>query len=245
MQNVSYPALKRDLTIAGQVVSLTAPPIGGEVIVDNLDATFVGAWTASTATAGYSGSDYKALPTLLSIPAGSLSASVSVQAFPDSVLEGSETVIATITANAAYTIASPANVSVTIFDPPFERWKTTIFTAPELSNPLLSGNTADFDHDGRSNFLEYALGNNPRLADGVSLPALGWQSSTQLRFYYNKGGSGLTFEVQQTPSLTAPAWTHAGIGSELYDAVSGLFYQATSVAPSDAATFLRLYILQP
>jgi lysophospholipase L1-like esterase len=400
VQDVSYPALKRDLAIAGQIISLDQPAIGSEVIVDNLDATYVGAWTASTATSGFFGSnyahdgfalpgtksatftptipvagtyevfarwtsfsnratnarydvvhaagtttappmnqqlnsnvwmslgsypfsagttgsvvlrndaangyvvadavrfvtvgssnisvlattpttteaantvgvitvwreiaganaldvrltfsgtaipdtDYKSLPTLVTIPAGSRSASVPVQAFPDGLLEGAETVIATLAPNAAYTIGTSASATITIYDPPFECWKTTNFTATELADPLISDDNADLDHDGRSNFLEYALGTDPRLADEMSLPALGWQSGTQLRFYYSKGGSGLTYQVEQTPLLTSQEWTHEGIGEELYDAASGLFYQSLPVAPSDSAKFLRLRVIQP
>lgn len=402
VQNVSYPALKRDLNIAGQVVSLTPPPTGGEVIVDNVNATFSGAWTISTATAGYygtnyhhdantgltalktatftptipaagtyevfarwpaftnratnvrydivhsagtttaplqnqqlnsnlwmslgsysftagtsgsvtvrndaangfvmadavrflsatsvpivsivantattsengsapgvlsvlrdgagistldvslsytgsatSGTDYKALPTVVTIPAGSVSASISVVAFPDSVLEGSETVTATLAANAAYAIATPSSATVTIFDPPFDLWKSTNFTPTELANPQLSGDAADFDNDGRSNFLEYALGNNPRASEPQTLPSPAWQSSTELRLYYSKGGSGLTFEVQQTPLLAAPSWSHTAISPELYHAASGLFYQSLLVPPGETARFLRLRITQP
>ena len=403
VQNVSYPALKRDLDIAGQIVSLTAPPVGGEVIVDNVNATFSGAWTISSATAGYYGTDYhhdantglttlktatftptlptagtyevfarwpaftnratnvrydithtggtttaplmnqqlnsnvwmslgtysfaagtsgavtvrndaangfviadavrflsassslpvvsifattsatsengsapgvltvlrdapslsaldvsltytgsatsgtdcKALPTLITIPAGSVSASVTVLAFPDSMLEGSETLTATIATSAAYNVSAPTSASVTIFDPPFERWKTANFTLTELADPFLSGDNADFDRDGRSNFLEYALGRNPRASEPQNLPAIGWQSATELRFFYSKGGSGLTFEVQQTPLLAPPSWSRTGISAELYNAASGLFYQSIPVAPGDSAKFLRLRITQP
>ncbi len=402
VQAVSYTALKRDLDIAGQIVTLTPPPSGSEVIVDNVNATFSGAWTASSATAGYygtnyhhdantglttlktatftptlttagtyevfarwpaftnratnvrydivhsagtttaplqnqqlnsnlwmslgsysfaagtsgsvtvrndaangfviadavrflsasslplvsifastavtsenasapgvltvfreaaglsaldvsltytgsavSGTDYKAPPAVITIPAGSSSASVAVIAFPDAALEGSETVTATIVASAAYTVSTPASASVTIFDPAFELWKTMNFTPAELADPLLSGDDADFDRDGRSNFLEYAFGKNPRAAEAQTLPALDWQSIGELRLYYGKGGGGLAFEVQQTPLLAAPAWSHTGIGAELYHAASGLFYQAIPVAPGDSAKFLRLRITRP
>ena len=61
VQQVSYLALKRDLTLAGQILSLSAPPASGETIVDNSDATGVtptGEWTASSAPPGYYGGNY-------------------------------------------------------------------------------------------------------------------------------------------------------------------------------------------
>ncbi len=405
VQQVSYAALKRDLLVAGQVLTLDAPPASGEVIVDNSDATgvtFTGAWLASSATAGYygtnyhhdnftlpgtksvrftptlpqagtyevfarwtahtnrasnvrydivhatgtttaplmnqrtsngtwvslgtyqftagtagsvlvrndaadgyviadavkflrpgalpavsiyapvpvteeggaapgvftvlresagasaldvrltlggsaaAGGDYKALSTTLTIPAGSLSASVSVQAFPDSTIEGSETATAALATDAAYTIGAAASASITIHDPPFDLWKTSHFTLAELANPLISGDAADMDHDGRSTFLEYALGSDPRSAEAASLPALGWQSGGMaLRLYYGKGGSGLSFVVQHTSALAPGGWTHDGVTAEYYDAGTGLFYQAAPVAPGEPAKFLRLEIVKP
>ena len=190
------------------------------------------------------GSDYKALPAIVTIPAGSLSASVSVNAFPDAAIEGSETVTATLAASAAYAVASPASASVTIYDPPFERWKAARFTPAELNDPLIGGDAADSDHDGRSNFLEYALFGNPRQPDASALPALTWQNS-QLRLYYAAAGSDLHFEVQQSPSLTSAAWTHDGVSAELYDAASGLLYQFAPLTPGEPAKFLRLQIIKP
>jgi hypothetical protein len=61
VQQVDYAALRRDLILAGQVLSLATPPATGEIIVDNADATGVtisSGWTASSASPGYYGSDY-------------------------------------------------------------------------------------------------------------------------------------------------------------------------------------------
>ena len=133
---------------------------------------------------------------------------------------------------------------MTIYDPPFERWKTARFTPAELSNPLTGGDAADSDHDGLSNFLEYAFAGNPRLADAPALPALS-RLNAELRLYYAAGESDLSFEVQQSPSLTPAAWTHNGVSAELYDAASGLLYQSAPIAPGEPAKFLRLQIIRP
>ena len=405
VQQVDYAALKRDLLVGGQIVSLSAPPVSGEIIVDNSDAagvTFTGAWIASSATTGYygtnyhhdnftlpgtksvrftptlpqagtyevftrwtahtnrasnvrydivhatgtataplmnqrtsngvwvslgtyqfaagtagsvlvlndaangyviadavkfimpgalpavsiyaavpateeggatpgvftvmrdgpgasaldvhltiggtatAGSDYKALTTVVTIPAGSVAASIPVQAFADSPIEGSESATAALAPNAAYGIGTAASASVAIHEQPFERWKTTHFTLAELGNPLIGGDTADIDGDERSNFLEYALSSDPRAPEAPGLPALGWQSGgAALRLYYWKGGTELSFEVHHTSSLAPAGWTHAGISAELYDAASGLFYQSAPVAPGEPAKFLRLQVVKP
>ena len=61
-----------------------------------------------------SGSDYNSLSGSVSIPSGSSSAAITVTPIDDSAVESDETVIATITANAAYTVGSPSSATVTI-----------------------------------------------------------------------------------------------------------------------------------
>ena len=196
-----------------------------------------------TATAG---GDYRALPAVVTIPAGSVAASLSVQAFADSAIEGSETATAALVADAAYGIGTASGASVTIHDPPFDQWKAAHFTAAELGQPLVSGDAADADLDGRANLLEYALGSDPRAAGVPGLPAMGWQSGgTALRLYYGKGGTDLAFEVQHTSSISPAGWTHDGVSAELYDAGSGLYYQAAPVGAGEAAKFLRLQVVRP
>lgn len=187
--------------------------------------------------------DYKALPTAVTIPAGSLAASLVVEAFPDTIVEGSETVTATLVPNAAYSVGSPSSGTVSILDPPMDRWKAAHFTPAEANNPGVSGGTVDADQDGRCNLLEYALGGDPRSMDLPAQPRMQW-SGAQLRLYYDKIDPTLTYEVQQSPSL-AGGWTHAGVSAEQYDPNSGLFFQAASVATGEAVKFLRLRVVAP
>lgn len=59
-------------------------------------------------------------------------------------------------------------------DTGYAAWRATHFGPDELSDPLVAGDSADPDGDGRGNLLEYALGTLPRdAADGaVNAPAL-------------------------------------------------------------------------
>jgi hypothetical protein len=63
-----------------------------------------------------SGSDYTALGTSVTIPAGAASVNKSVTSIDNTVVESIETVIVAIASNAAYTIGSPASATVTIAD---------------------------------------------------------------------------------------------------------------------------------
>lgn len=192
--------------------------------------------------------DYKALPTTVTIPDGKLSESILVQAYPDAIVEGSETVTASIAADPAYAIGSPANASVTIYDPPYDYWKASHFTQQELDDPQISGDDADIDGDGRSNLQEYAMGGDPHQVDLPDSTGVEWVNAAggpQLRLYYSKIGSDLTFEVLQAFSLDSDTWTHDNVGPELYDAINGLFYQAVPINTDDSAKFLRLRMTKP
>jgi hypothetical protein len=62
------------------------------------------------------GTDYVSLPGSLSIPAGSTSAVLAVTPIDDTLAEGDETVIVTLSASSGYTIGSPSSAIVTIVD---------------------------------------------------------------------------------------------------------------------------------
>src|SRR6185503_8069692 len=79
--------------------------------------------TASSLTVFYSvsgtataGSDFQTIPLSILIPAGQSSAGITVTTMDDALVEGDETVIVTLSPNAAYTVGSPSSATVTIKD---------------------------------------------------------------------------------------------------------------------------------
>jgi hypothetical protein len=95
--------------------------------------------TASSLTVYFSisgtatpGTDYTSLSSPVTIPAGQSSVNVTVQPGTDITAESTETVILTLTANAAYTIGSPNNATVNILDAPVV-WITGTANAAEPS----------------------------------------------------------------------------------------------------------------
>ncbi|HKI71302.1 MAG TPA: S8 family serine peptidase, partial [Verrucomicrobiae bacterium] len=79
--------------------------------------------TASALTVRYSlggsaanGIDYQSLPTSVTIPAGAASATVTVTPIDDSQAEGDETVVLTLSQDAAYDVGSANSATVTIHD---------------------------------------------------------------------------------------------------------------------------------
>jgi hypothetical protein len=62
------------------------------------------------------GLDYQTLPGSVIIPANQASATILVAPIDDNAIEGDETVIVTLSANASYTVGSPSSATVTIAD---------------------------------------------------------------------------------------------------------------------------------
>jgi hypothetical protein len=127
------------------IVTITAPDAyaaepanNGSFAVTRTGATSVSlrvyySTGGSTAT---SGADYGALPGYVDIPSGQSSAPISVVVIDDTTTESSETVRLTISSNAAYTIGSPGNATVTITDNDSQQPQgelTVTITAPDAS----------------------------------------------------------------------------------------------------------------
>ena len=79
--------------------------------------------TASSLTVNYTmsgsatnGTDYTAVSGSVIIPANTASATVTITPIDDSVYEGNETVILTLSADPAYNVGAPASATVTIAD---------------------------------------------------------------------------------------------------------------------------------
>ncbi len=115
------------------------------------------------------GTDYPSLSGTVTIPANLASATITVLPNADSLAESDETVTVTLASGLAASFAT-ANATVTIHDQPIDAWRFSHFTAAELANPAISGDTADGDRDGIINVLEYALNLDPKVVDVNALP---------------------------------------------------------------------------
>ncbi len=106
------------------------------------------------------GADYTALPASVVIPSGAASIGIQVAPLPDSLAEGSETVVLTIAPANDYWPGTPASATVTIADLPIQAWRMAKFGA-NANNPAIAGDFVDPDHDGLVNLLEYGFNTNP------------------------------------------------------------------------------------
>jgi hypothetical protein len=92
-------------------------PDGGTFTISRTGDTTTGVTVLYTlAGTALNGSDYASLSGSVTIPAGAASATVTVTPIDDTAVEGNETVILTVSADAAYTVGSPSSATVTIAD---------------------------------------------------------------------------------------------------------------------------------
>jgi len=138
---------------ADQALSFTLSRTG-----DPAAALIVPLTATGTATAG---TDYSGFQSSFIIPAGQASASLPLTVLPDTIAEGTETVIVTIGSSAAFTIGSPGNATANIADSPAQN-----FYVQNIPNPAKRGPADDADDDGLENVIEYYMGTLP--GDGSS-----------------------------------------------------------------------------
>jgi len=114
----------QDNDVALPTVSISASdPSAAEVGPDSGMLTITRSGSTAALTVHYTvggtatgGSDYAALSGTVTIPAGQTSATIAVTPVDDAVVEGNETVIVTVSADAFYTVGTPNAATVTIAD---------------------------------------------------------------------------------------------------------------------------------
>jgi hypothetical protein len=87
-------------------------------------------------------------------------------------------------------------------------WKARVFAPAELTDPLVSGDAADPDGDGQSNFQEYLAGTDPRDAQSCltidsATASSGTPQTIRLRF---NGVADRTYTVQYQNSSGVGNW---------------------------------------
>ena len=143
-----------------------------------------------------------------------------------------------------------------------ESWRCRVFTTEELANPQLSGPAADFDRDGISNLMEFALNLDPKSAGRgmmivgsgtgglplVRCEKIGGQNRLTVEYVRRTSAStpGITYTVEFTSTLSnAAAWS--GGGDETVTPIDATWERVKVIDPQSASPnrFSRLKITQP
>ena len=136
------------------------------------------------------------------------------------------------------------SVAVTVLSP-LESWRLSKFGT--TANTDLAADTADNDHDGIANLIEYATGMNPALSDKA--PVSTTKNSNTLDFVYtrNKAAIEVTYTVEWSDTL-GNDWSTAGVGAPVVLSDNGTTQQIKVAVPAGTGTarrFVRLKVTSP
>ncbi|MES2920869.1 MAG: glycoside hydrolase family 71/99-like protein [Verrucomicrobiota bacterium] len=108
-------------------------------------------------------------------------------------------------------------------------------------NPDIAGKSADPDHDGVTNLLEYALSMDPMAPDTTGLPAVSLGSGS-ITFTYTRPAtaSDLNYQVQWSADLST--WSGVGITEEIQSDNGTLRSVEATIPLGDTKRFLRLRV---
>jgi Spore coat assembly protein len=127
----------------------------------------------------------------------------------------------------------------------YQGWDNFHFTSSERDNPSISGPAADPDLDGRSNWLEYAQGTDPRVHDTPRVEIL-WmdddgESVPAIRFDRPRNALDVTYRIEFSTDLVS--WTEASSTlihtTDVSETVESVFHRIDAPLTSDSI-FLRV-----
>ena len=166
---------------------------------------------ALTVLLGYSGTasngaDVTALPASVVLSAGQSSTTLTVAAIADLLSEGPETLTATVLPDAAYTVGSPSDATVTVADLPADDWRFANFGTN--ANSATASDTGDANGDGWQNLAAYALGFDPAGAAQGGLSGGVVSGQLSLTFSVLNSRSDITYRAETADALANDAqWT--------------------------------------
>jgi autotransporter-associated beta strand protein len=140
--------------------------------------------------------------------------------------------------DAALSITTGSLVITLVAWPAIETWRYQNFGTRTASD------TADPDHDGTVNLLEYATAMNPNTSDNLPTAATRTASSIEFIYTKNKAATDVTFTVEWSDTL-GNNWSSVGVvSSVLTDGVTTQQMKAT-VPAGVARRFVRLKVSRP
>lgn len=133
----------------------------------------------------------------------------------------------------------------------FLGWQAFNFTAAELADPLISGPNANQDHDGLTNFAEFALGTAPddsitrAMLPTASVVEDGGQSYLALTYSEWLGALGVTYEMERSTDLVSwqsgpAALVEVGAAIDNGDGTITRTFRSTTPLTNQLRQFMRL-----
>ena len=147
----------------------------GDAVASETNATDVATFTVSRtndlapavsiayriAGTASNGVDFATLSGSITLASNVTNQTITITPVPDTLAEGDESVILTLSLPGGCVIGAASNATATIRDKPYDDWRFTHFTPAQNADPSFSGETADPDGDGHNNLEEFNAGTDP------------------------------------------------------------------------------------
>lgn len=102
--------------------------------------------------------------------------------------------------------------TIDVVERPFDLWRNTNFTSGDLTNPAISGATADPDDDGASNLHEYLFSTPPKIANvATGLRAEIINGSLEINWTQITGSVDIQVEPERADQLEGPWFIGPGL----------------------------------
>lgn len=187
----------------------------------------------------------------ITIPANAAWVNLTVTPAANGGILGAQTVTLTVVAGAGYTPSGGVIASVTLLDDPVNTWKIQAFGGVAAAQSPLAADAADYDGDGLSNLVEYALGSDPTTASVSALPrsaveSAGGNNYLTLTFTRPRPSPANVTVSAETATGLAAGWT-AGAAAPGYPVDNGngtetCKFRANNPAGSSPRAFIRLRV---
>lgn len=169
---------------------------------------------------------------------GNASATVSVLPIPNNIAQGDRTAVFNLTSDPAYNPGSAMSGLVTIHDKPADGWRFENFGAN--ANEPAAADSADWDRDGISNLLEFALGFDPKVPNANALP-VAVKAGGYLTISYLPNASATDVNIVVEASTDLVRWSGADV--EQLNVVPPTYRYDIPLTQADRA-FLRLRVFR-
>ncbi len=187
------------------------------------------------------GTGYSALSGFITIPAGSASATITLVPIANNLAEGDRTAVLTLAATSSYRVAAAAaaTATVTVHDKPADNWRFVNFGA--AANDPEAADGADWDKDGLTNLMEFALNLNPKVADSAAQPApVIVNDYLTLTFVPNPAATDVTFVVEASTALSS--WSTSDVEEITALQADGRTFRYKHPVSATGRAFLRLRV---
>lgn len=218
---------------------------------------------ATVDATAHAGTDYVAASGTLTLPAGQTQASLPITLLqPAATYAGSRQFRVGLSAVTNATLGRANGTATLSNGSAYAAWTTQHFTTAEQGNAAISGPTADPDGDSLPNYLEYALGLDPRAADSKGAVTTATERDNAdgkdyltLTYHRLKAPRDFTCHIDTTISLAAGgAWSEdaSRVQTDWQVADDGNGRTETAkaralpaIASAGGQQFLRLRVTQP